>query len=316
MANDEARTALDPEIVRLIAERGLADEPDLAAMQIEDALKCVRFPMPAPLPANAEDHTIALETGRALRVRLYFPAEERAGLPILLHLHGGGFVTGTIELDDARCVALARQATCIVASVDYGLAPERPFPAAIEDAHAAWTWLAASASAFGGDPHRMAVSGSSAGGHIAVGLCLMVRERGGPAPLLQLLTYPVIDPRMDSPSYRAFAEGPFLAKRRMAWFWDQYRAGQDPKGPLWTPLTAKLAGLPPAHIVTAGFDVLRDEAEAYAAALADAGAAVSVRRHDTMIHGFIAIAPGHPETAKALEDMAAALRRAFAGSIR
>lgn len=303
---------LDPALARVVEALQQSSTWDLDAMPMQDALALVRRPVDTEPPRNSQDIVIPGGSGNDLRVRLYFPDGDRTGAPVLMHLHGGGFVTGTVEMDDARCSSLAAQAGCIVASVDYRLAPEHPFPEPIEDAFAAWRWLTTRASDFGGDPRRAAISGSSAGGHLAIGVCLLARRRGVQMPLLQVLTYPVVDPALASASYHRFADGPFLTRARMAWFWKSYAATGDVDGELWSPLSASLAGLPPAHVITAEYDVLRDEAEAYADALHDAGVAATVRRHGGMIHGFLAMVPDHPESAAALREKAAVLRKAFA----
>jgi acetyl esterase len=305
--------ALDPPIARVLEAMGQSPYQDLDALPLDAALPLIRFPVSTAPPPNSEDRRIDAGLGRALRVRLYFPECSRHDLPVLMHLHGGGFVTGTVEMDDARCSFLAREAGCIVASVDYALAPEYPFPAPIEDAFTAWRWIIASAAEFGGDPRRVSVGGSSAGGHLAIGVCLLARDRKVQAPLLQMLTYPVIDPTRATASYRQFAGGPFLTHARMTWFWKQYAGPAQPEGQLWSPLTGTLAGLPPAVVITAEYDVLRDEAETYVARLREAGIAADLHRHDKMIHGFLAMVPDHPESSLALHECAAVLRRTFAG---
>ena len=214
-------------------------------------------------------------------------------------------------MDDVRCAYLAREVGCIVASVDYPLAPEYPFPAPIEGAFAAWQWITETANEFGGDSKHVAVSGSSAGGHLAIGVCLLARERKVRAPLLQVLAYPVIDPGLQTDTYRRYAGGPFLTHARMAWYWKQYQGPAAPSGALWAPLAGSFAGLPPAFVVTAEYDVLRGEAEAYVDGLREAGINAGVTMYEGMIHGFVTTLPGHAMTSKALEDMATALRLAF-----
>jgi acetyl esterase len=305
------RIEFDPEIARVVEAMGQSPHLDLDALPIGEALSFARQPVNAKPPPNSQVRQIRVGSGRDLRIRLYYPGHSRSNLPIVMHLHGGGFVAGSIEMDDARCSTLAREAGCIVASVDYPLAPEHPFPEPIEDAFSAWLWLAASAAEIGGDPHRLAISGSSAGGHLAIGVCLLARDRSAQMPLLQVLTYPVVDPSLSSQSYETFADGPFLTQARMAWFWKQYTGPNQPEGQLWSPLTASLAGLPPAHVFTAEYDVLRDEGEAYAARLREAGVAVAVHRHDRMIHGFLTVVPDHRESVVALRESASALRKAF-----
>jgi acetyl esterase len=302
---------LDPIIAQALESAGRFPGLDLEAMPVAEALAMVRFPVSTVQPENSEDRFIDAGAGRTLRVRLYYPQGERAGLPVLMHLHGGGFVTGSVEMDDARCGSLARLTGCITASVDYALAPEYPFPVGIEDACTAWRWITEAAAEFGGDSGRVAVSGSSAGGHLAVGLCLCARARKLPMPRLQLLTYPVIDPVLTSASYRQFAAGPFLTRTRMAWFWKHYAGAGQPAGPLWSPLSGAVLGLPPAFVITAEYDVLRDEAETYAARLRAAGIAVEMQRYAGMIHGFLAVAPEHAQSRQALQESAVALRKAF-----
>jgi len=304
--------ALEPDVARAVQAMGEAPYVDLDSLPLEQALARVRFPVTSAPPPNTEDRWIEIVPGRNMRVRLYFPELERNKLPVLMHLHGGGFVTGTVEMDDLRCARLARDAGCIVASVDYPLAPEAPFPEPIEGAFSAWTWITQAAGDFGGDPRRAVVSGSSAGGHLAIGVCLLARDRRVPMPLLQLLTYPVVSPELDTDSYRQFANGPFLTRARMAWFWKHYGSSAEPSGPLWSPLGALLAGLPPALVITAEFDVLRDEAEDYAARLRAEGMAARVHRYPGMIHGFVTTLRDHPSAAAALDESSAALRDAFA----
>lgn len=315
MAAEQAlsEVVLDPEIARVVTAMGQGPYLDLDAIPLVEALKMTRMaPPPSPQPPSSEDRQIDVAPGRTMRVRLYYPEGVRTNLPVLLHLHGGGFVGGSIEMDDKRCDRLARTANCIVVSSDYPLAPEYPFPTPIEDAFTAWKWVTSKASDFGGDPRRCAVSGSSAGGHLAVGVCLLARDRKATAPVLQLLTYPVIDPVLTSDSYRQFGNGPFLTYARMAWYWKQYAGGMRHDGQLWSPMTGSLKGLPPAHVITAEFDVLRDEAETYAAQLRTAGVNATMRRYAGMIHGFVSVVPNHRETSAALDDSAEVLRAAFA----
>src|SRR4029453_13474570 len=224
----EPGIALDHEIARIVEAMGDAPQQDLDAMPLDQALEQVRRWPEVPPPPNSEDRQGGVGSGRRIRVRLYFPDGDRNALPVLMHLHGGGFVTGFIEMDDARCCSLAQKAGCIVASVEYPLAPEHPFPEPIEDSITVWRWITTSAAEFGGDPRRVAVSGSSAGGHLAVGVSLLARDRGAQAPLLQLLTYPVIDPGLSTGSYAAYGDGPFLTRARMAWFWKLYTGPSQP----------------------------------------------------------------------------------------
>jgi acetyl esterase len=225
-------------------------------------------------------------------------------------LHGGGWVLCSLDTHDQTCRALTRDAGTITVSVDYRLAPDGRFPAAAEDAYAATTWAAEHAGELGGDPRRLAVAGDSAGGNLAAAAALMARDRGGPALAFQLLVYPVLDHRRVTPSHRENAEGFFLTGVHMRWYWEQY-LGPDGDGahPYASPgLAGDLAGLPPAHIVTAECDPLRDEGEDYARRLRDAGVPVEVVRYDGMFHGFFGMAELLPGARRAQDAAFGALR--------
>jgi acetyl esterase len=219
--------------------------------------------------------------------RLYRPRQQ-GPLPLLVYFHGGGWVIGSLETHDDLCRDLARAADCAILSVDYRLAPEHRFPAAAEDCFSATTWAAANAERLGIDPARIGVGGDSAGGNLAAVVALMVRDRGGPVLRLQLLVYPVTCGRMDTPSYRDNAEGYLLTRDAMAWFWDHYVPhAADREQPYAAPLrAADLGGLPPALVLTAEYDPLRDEGETYAKRLGEAGVPTTLRRYDGQIHGF------------------------------
>ncbi len=307
---NQAAIELDPALEELRKVRGDMFAQDLDLIPLEEALaKSRNLFKPAPPPPNAEDVNIAGYQGAPIRVRIYRPNGESAGLPIVMHLHGGGFVSGSIELDDRRCQRIAERAHCVVASVAYRLAPEHPFPTAIEDAFAVWTELTRPGNGLDIDHRRAAISGTSAGGHLAVAVAILARDRGAPMPRLQLLVYPVIDPGLDTGSYEDFRDGPFMTKMRMAWYWKQYRSKDGSGDPqLWAPLTADLHGLPPAHIITAEYDVLRDEAETYAAHLRKAGIKADYERYKGMVHGFVTMLPDHPSTMTVMDTSVAALR--------
>jgi acetyl esterase len=209
---------------------------------------------------------------------------------------------------------MANATDAVVMSVDYRLAPEYPFPAAAEDAYAATRWAHDHAAEVGGDPSRLAVAGDSAGGNLAAAVPLMARDRGGPAISFQLLVYPALERNFDTASYRENAEGYFLTKVQMQWYWDQYLGDDDDAAahPYAAPLAAAtLEGLPPAHIVTAEYDPLRDEGEAYGRRLAEAGVPVDVRRYDGMFHGFFSM-DMLDESRQASAEAHAALAKAFA----
>jgi acetyl esterase/lipase len=263
---------------------------------------------PEPM-AKVENRRIPGPAGE-IPVRIFAP-EGRAPMPILVYFHGGGWVIGTLETHDAVCRHLAKRAGAVVVSVDYRLAPEHKFPAGPEDCYAATCWAAEHAAEIGGDARRIVVGGDSAGGNLAAVVSLMARDRGKPAIALQLLIYPVTDHRYDTLSYRDNADGYLLTKQAMVWFWNHYLAAErDGENPYASPLRAgDLKGLPPAMVVTAEFDPLRDEGEAYAARLREAGVPVKHRRYDGIIHGFFMMTGFFPEAVEAVGEAAAEIRR-------
>ncbi len=272
----------------------------------------------AAAPAVAVvDRTIPGHDGGAeIPVRIYTPDGDGgpAGWPVVVMYHGGGFIAGSPDSHDGGARELCAQAEAIVVSVDYRLAPEHKFPAAAEDCHAALRWAAAHARELGGDPTRLAITGDSAGGNLAAAVALMNRDRGGPPIALQALVYPVIDPACDSPSAVANREGYLLTTASMQWMWSEYVNGADDHAnPYAAPVAAaSLAGLPPALIITAEFDPLRDEGEAYGRALAAAGVPVTISRYDGMIHGFASCFDITPRARDAAGEVAEALRSAWA----
>lgn len=301
---------LDP---RLQAALAAAPTPDFAAMTLPEvrANAVSRFgatPKLGEKVAKVEDRKAG-----SLPLRVYTP-EGPGPFPVLLYFHGGGWVVGSLDSHDDLCRSLCRRAGVLVVSVDYRLAPEERFPAGLQDASNALRWLAANAASLNGDPARLAVGGDSAGGNLATALALRTRDRGGPTIKHQLLLYPVAVRDFETPSYRRFAAGYGLTRANMMWFWEQYLATpEDALDPYAAPLQAPdLAGLPPAFVVTAEFDVLRDEGEAYAAKLAAAGVDVRCVRYLGMNHGFARMGAVFPPAAKALDDMAAALRAGLA----
>lgn len=266
---------------------------------------------PEPV-AFVEDRTIPGPAGE-IPVRVYRPHSDEP-LPIVVYFHGGGFVLCGLDTHDATCRALTNAVGCAVVSVDYRLAPEHRFPAAAEDAYAATAWVAAHAADVGGDATRVAVAGDSAGGNLAAVVPLLARQRNGPALAFQLMIYPVTDSAMDTPSHKDNAEGYFLTRGAMKWFWDQY-LGPDGDGtdPLASPFkAADLSGLPAAMVITAEFDPLRDEGEAYGRRLEEAGVPTTVKRYDGVFHGFFGLGAFVEASKHANEDAYAALRSAFA----
>ncbi|GAA1238480.1 alpha/beta hydrolase [Prauserella halophila] len=250
--------------------------------------------------------------------RLYTPQGLADGSPLLVFFHGGGFVLGTRDSHDNTARFLAKQAGVRVLSIEYRLAPEHPFPAAQQDALTAFDYAHAKAADLGADADRIAVGGDSAGGNLAAVTSLAATRRGGAAPAFQLLLYPAVDSTVRRRSRELFGDGFFLTDEHMTWFVDQYApAGVDRSDPLLSPLLADdHTGLPPAYIATAGFDPLRDEGEAYAAKLADAGVPVGLSRQDDLVHGFVNFTGVGTRFREATAEAAGALRMGLSGYTR
>ncbi len=263
-----------------------------------------------PEVASWEDREVPGPAGR-IRIRLYRPSAQ-AVLPVVVFFHGGGWVMGSIETHDVYCRQLTNASGHAVVSVDYRLAPEDKFPAGLEDAYAATRWVSEHAAEIGVDAKRIAVAGDSAGGNLAAAVCLLARDRGGPGLAFQLLMYPVIDYHFDTPSYRENATGYHLTRAAMIWSWRHYLKNElDGRSPYASPLRAQdLSGLPAALIMTAEYDPLRDEGEAYAERLRAAGVPVELRRYDGLIHGFARRTNVLDRAREALQDVASALRNA------
>jgi acetyl esterase len=260
---------------------------------------------------KVENRTIPGPAGE-MPVRIYTP-DGQGPFPALVYYHGGGWVIGDLDAVEIICRLLANRANSVVVSVDYRLAPEHKFPAAVEDAYAAVKWLEENGSSILVDSARVAVGGDSAGATLAAVVALMAKDRGEPSLVYQMLIYPVTHHAYDTESYRENAEGYYLTKDSMVWFWNHYlRDEEDGRNPYASPLRAdNLSGLPPALVITAEFDPLRDEGEAYAKRLKTAGVPVEVTRYNGMIHGFFGM-PGVLEQAKkAIEQAANALKRTF-----
>ncbi|WP_336038020.1 alpha/beta hydrolase [Halobacterium yunchengense] len=271
----------------------------------------------ADASADAADRTVP-GPGLEIPVRVYRPDADGPH-PVVVYFHGGGFVLGTLDSRDPICRTLATDAECVVVSVAYRLAPEHPFPAAVEDAYAATEWVAANAGAVGGDPDRVAVAGDSAGGNLAAAVSLAARDRDGPDVAHQALAYPVLDYREDGyPSHEENATGYFLEAAGMAWFDDHYvDSWVHRANPYLSPVAAAShADLPPATVVTCGFDPLRDEGLAYVDALEAAGVPVTHRHYEDLIHGVASMVADPVDTRsgrEVLAQFAADLREALHG---
>jgi acetyl esterase len=251
-------------------------------------------------------------TGGEITVRVYSPAGHGPH-PVLVYYHGGGWVIGDLYTHDGICRSIVNAAGCAVASVDYRLAPEFKYPTPVEDSYAALQWVVASAARLGLDPARIAVGGDSAGGNLAAVMALLARDRRGPRLLLQLLIYPVTNYDFSTASYRENATGYLLTAEDMRWFWRHYLAREEQgREPSASPLLARsLADLPPALVVTAGCDPLRDEGEAYAQRLREAGTAVTLTQYPGMFHGFVRMTRILDQSRVLLDEMAGALRKAL-----
>jgi acetyl esterase/lipase len=279
---------LDPQIAPLIEalDAGFPPVHTMTGALARATIRSRFVPPAEPEPvAEVQDDTVP-GLGGDIPVRIYRPDGE--GLPILVYAHGGGFVFCDLDSHDGLCRNIANRVPAIVVSVAYRLAPENQWPDAAEDVYAVAHWAADGADALGGDPRRVVVGGDSAGGNLAAVTALMARDRGGPSIAGQLLIYPVIAADFDNEAYRLFGNGFYNPKPALQWYWDQYvPALVDREHPYASPLRASLTGLPPAVIVTAGHDPLRDEGNAYADALEAAGVSVARCHFEGGIHGFM-----------------------------
>lgn len=263
--------------------------------------------------AGIEDRRIAGPAGE-IPVRIYRPAgatPDAAGLlPGIVYYHGGGWGVGNIESHDGICRMLANRTGAVTISVDYRLAPEHKFPAAVDDAYAAACWAAQNSGGLGIDPQRLIVAGDSAGGNLAAAVCLMARDRGLPALACQLLLYPVTDRNFETPSYQKYADGYFLSRDAMIWYWNHYLArDEDAANPYAAPLQAtELSGLPPAIVLVAECDPLCDEGLVYAEKLQAHGTEVVTLTAQGLLHGFLRRPDVFPEVDPLMTELAARCR--------
>ncbi|HSP98250.1 MAG TPA: alpha/beta hydrolase [Candidatus Dormibacteraeota bacterium] len=307
---------LDPQaraFIDQIAALGIGSLSSMGVAEARQSLELLSQMRGAEVPlASAVDRPIPGPAG-AMPVRVYTP-NGTAPFPLLVYFHGGGWVLGSLGTHDGICRSLAAGAGCVVVSVDYRLAPEHRYPAAADDCYAATQWCAAHAAELGADAARIAIGGDSAGGNLTAVVAQMARDRGGPRLVFQLLIYPVTDVARDTASYRDNADGYLLTADDMAWFWNHYLGDAPARGaePYASPAHAtSLAGLPPALVITAEFDPLRDEGEAYGAALERAGVAAKVTRYDGLIHGFFGMGAMIDKANTAVREAAGTLRIAF-----
>jgi acetyl esterase/lipase len=292
---------------RAAMERLAAAFPQVEKMTGAEARAAVkamtaRAQVQGPPVARTEERAVP-QPGGELRLRIYWPLDVPAPAPAIVYFHGGGFTVGDLDVYDASVRELCAAARAVVISADYRLAPEDPFPAAIEDAAAALRWTVQRAEALGLDPARVGVGGDSAGGNLAAVVALLARDEGIRLAH-QLLIYPMLDPDCAGASHAENAEGYFLTEAAVRWYWKQYLDGRKLAGdPLVAPAEAELAGLAPATIVTAEYDPCRDDGDAFAEAMAAAGVPIDHRRAGGMFHGFFGVATAVPAVARFRDDL-------------
>jgi acetyl esterase len=303
---------LEPALQEYLAPINAMDGPGIETMPIDTARTLgnagVELGAGEPVAVGeVGDRTIPGPAGD-ITVRTYAP-EGAAPFPVVAYFHGGGFVLGNIATHDRIARRLCRASGALVVSVEYRLAPEHHFPAPLDDCMAATHWLSDHADELGGNPTRIAVAGDSAGGNLAAAVALASRADDGPGLAAQALIYPVTDAACATPSFVQNAEGYLLSASSMRWFWEQYLGpdGDPDSGYASVLRSPDLATLPPALVVTAEFDPLRDEGEAYAEHLREAGNDVTVRRYDGMIHGFVGMDALVPAADAAMNEIGAFL---------
>ena len=304
-------TTVDPDIQTLLDALAAMGGVTLAEMGPEasrDMFKAMSVATTGPDIASVQDAAATGEAGD-IPVRVYTPSGD-GPFGLLVWYHGGGFVIGDLDTADSTARELAARAGCVVVSVDYRLAPEHRYPAAADDAWSALVWAIDQAAELGADPDRVAVGGDSAGGNLAAVTAIRARDEDV-ALRHQLLVYPVTDLAATFPSRVSNGEGYFLTKDSMDWFESSYLGDHEPHDPAVSPLYADVSRLAPAHVITAGFDPLRDEGEAYAASLRTAGVEVLDDRYPTMIHGFFSMTTTTKVAGEALDRAAEQLRAAL-----
>jgi acetyl esterase len=304
---------LDPQVEKVLKqteELGLPAYQDLTPMEARKQMLSLAPPVDPLLSVKrVEDRNIP-GPGGDIPIRLYYPSGD-APFPVMVYFHGGGWVIGDLDTHHAFCHALAKAGNCLVVSVDYRLAPEHRYPSAVEDAYAATRWVAENVEAIQADPDRFAVCGDSAGGHLAAVVSMMARDRKGPRIDLQILIYPITDCSFDTTSYIENKEGYNLTRDLMIWFWNHFLNDEsEADDPYVSPLREQnLSGLPQALILTAEYDPLRDEGEAYAKKLQEAGVKVTLSHYPGMIHAFIRMTAQLDKAKEALDEVAGTLRR-------
>ncbi|MGN6256910.1 MAG: alpha/beta hydrolase [Solirubrobacterales bacterium] len=305
---------------RLVGSESLSEGKDVEETRAERLREARIVAHRPPIPMERVEGIELPGPAETVAARLYTPPRKGpAGPaqdppPLLVYYHGGGWVIGGLDTHDDPCRFLAANSGAKALSVDYRLAPEHPFPAAAEDALAAYEWAVANAGQLGVDPSRIAVGGDSAGANLAAAVCLMARQAGTPSPTMQLLIYPVTETAGVAVSRRTFAEGFMLTRGDMDWFEERYLPPSvDREDPRVALLNAPaLSGLPPAYVAVAGFDPLRDEGEAFAQRLREGGVRVALRRHPGLVHTFANLTAVCPSARQAMLEAAGALRMGLA----
>jgi len=292
----------------------------LAPTAARDVLSGVQASVkPELAPASVEDRVLAVGPTGSTNIRVFRPADARGELPVVVYVHGGGWVLGGKDTHDRLVRELAVGANAVIVFVDYERSPEARWPTAIEQAYAVTTYVAGHAAEFGADPHRLAIAGDSVGGNMTAVLALMAKDRKGPKIAAQLLFYPVTDATMSTSSYAEFAEGPWLTAKAMAWYWDQYLPDATRRADVYaSPINAtteQLRGLPRTLLLVDENDVLRDEGEAYGRKLAAAGVPVVSARYNGTVHDFMMLNPlaETPPVRAAVAQAIGFLRTVFAG---
>jgi acetyl esterase len=304
---------LDPAVRQLLEAAEAEGNPPLESFSPEEARKLaiesLKTAGGTPEPVRSIENLRIPGPDCEIPIRIYTP-DAPAPRPALVYFHGGGWVVCDLDTHDVVCTAIAHRAGAVVIAVDYRLAPEHKFPAAVTDSYAATAWVASNAKRLGIDPKRISVGGDSAGGNLAAVVSLKSRDQDGPAIELQVMVYPVTDlSSFATPSYQEFGENHYLTKSEMEWFRDHYlRSMEDARDPHASPLLVlDLSGLPPALIITAECDPLRDEGEAYAKRLANDGVPVKYTCYPGMIHPFFSLSGAIPQAFDAIQQVANAV---------
>ena len=311
---------LEPATQKFIDGLVAAGGPPLYTLSADDARKVLTTVQTAPvskLPASIEDTTFPVGPTGNVPIRIVRPQDAKGVLPVVIHIHGGGWILGDKNTHDRVTREIAVGSNATVVFVDYDRSPEAKYPVAIEQAYAATKYVAEHGKELNVDSSRLAILGDSVGGNMAAAVTLMAKERGGPKISFQVLFYPVTDANFETESYKTFADGPWLTKKAMQWFWDAYLPDASKRKEITaTPLNAsldQLKGLPDALTVVDENDVLRDEGEAYARKLAQVGVRVTSVRYNGTIHDFVLLNPiaNTPAVRGALQEATNALKAAL-----